>query len=61
MSESAHVIVVPGAGTIQSNFAGHGIRFSPDDKSMTPSFYRERRAELQCVTKLLSRILPCLA
>jgi hypothetical protein len=49
MGESAHVVVVPGAGTIKSDFSRREIRFSPDDKFTLQSHYHERRVEHQCV------------
>jgi putative alpha-1,2-mannosidase len=42
MGESAQVVVVPGAGAVQSNFAHRGMRFSHDDELTTPSYYRVR-------------------
>ncbi|KAH9057785.1 glycosyl hydrolase family 92-domain-containing protein [Lactarius vividus] len=42
MGESAQVVVVPGAGTVQSDFARRGMRFSHDDELTTPSYYRAR-------------------
>ncbi|KAF8261269.1 glycosyl hydrolase family 92-domain-containing protein [Lactarius quietus] len=40
MGESAQVVVVPGAGTIQSDFARRGMHFSHEDELTTPSYYR---------------------
>ncbi|KAI9433354.1 glycosyl hydrolase family 92-domain-containing protein [Lactarius indigo] len=42
MGESAQVVVVPGAGRVQSDFARRGMRFSHDDELTTPSYYRVR-------------------
>ncbi|KAI9455755.1 glycosyl hydrolase family 92-domain-containing protein [Lactarius psammicola] len=42
MGESAQVVVVPGAGTVQSNFARRGMRFDHDNELTTPSYYRVR-------------------
>jgi putative alpha-1,2-mannosidase len=42
MGESAQVVVVPGAGTVENNFARRGMRFSHDDELTTLSYYRVR-------------------
>lgn len=42
MGESAQVVVVPGAGAVQSDFADRGMRFRHDDELTTPSYYRVR-------------------
>jgi putative alpha-1,2-mannosidase len=40
MGESGQVVVVPGAGTIQSLFKRRGMRFSHGEEVTTPSYYR---------------------
>lgn len=47
MGESAQVVVVPGAGTIQSVFERRGMRFSHDDEITTPSYYRARLSAIE--------------
>jgi hypothetical protein len=39
MGESGQVVVVPGAGDVQSTFAKRGMAFSHDDEVITPSYY----------------------
>lgn len=39
MGESGQVIVVPGAGDVQSVFEKRGMDFSHDDEVITPSYY----------------------
>ncbi|KAI0693475.1 glycoside hydrolase family 92 protein [Cytidiella melzeri] len=42
MGESGQVIVVPGAGDVQSVFEKRGMNFSHDDEVLTPSYYSAR-------------------
>jgi hypothetical protein len=42
MGENAQVVVIPGAGAIQSDFMRCGMHFSHDDEFTTLSYYRVR-------------------
>ena len=54
MGESAQVVVVPGAGTVQSSFARRGMRFSHEDERTTPSYYRVRLDALEAGGSILA-------
>ncbi|KAI0051484.1 glycoside hydrolase family 92 protein [Auriscalpium vulgare] len=47
MGESAQVVVVPGAGAVQSVFEERGMRFSHDDEVLTPSYYKAILAAIE--------------
>ncbi|KAI0260975.1 glycosyl hydrolase family 92-domain-containing protein [Gloeopeniophorella convolvens] len=47
MGESAQVVVVPGAGTVQSLFERRGMNFSHDDEVVSPSYYRARLTAIE--------------